>query len=121
MNKTLYQIGFFGIIGLSATVVHTIVFSLLVWTGYDPLASNFIAFCCAVPVSFYGNRYLTFKTRGNFPKFVTMAFCGFVLNHSNVWIVTDFLGLNWKYALPGMLGVVPVFSFMISKMWVYRG
>ncbi|WP_084486993.1 GtrA family protein [Brucella rhizosphaerae] len=120
MVRTLYQIGSFGLIGLLATALHSLVFSALVWRGCDPLTSNFIAFCCAVPVSFNGNRYLTFKNRGNFAKFVVMACCGLILNHINVWIITDIVELNWKYSLPGMLVVVPIFSFFISKLWVYK-
>ncbi|KAB2724300.1 GtrA family protein [Brucella anthropi] len=120
MIKTLYQMGSFGLIGLSATAIHAFMFSLLVWGRYDPLISNFIAFCCAVPVSFYGNRYLTFKADGSFPKFATMSSISFAVNHANVWIVTDILALNWKYALPGMLIVIPAFSFIVSKLWVYE-
>ncbi len=120
MSKTLYQIGSFGLIGLSATAVHTLVFSFLAWLQYDPLVSNFLAFCCAVPVSFYGNRFLTFKADGSLPKFVAMSGVGFVLNHTNVWIVTDVLARDWKCALPGMLIVVPAFSFIVSKFWVYE-
>ncbi|MFT4002253.1 MAG: GtrA family protein [Rhizobium sp.] len=120
MIKTLYQIGSFGLVGLSATALHTLVFSILSWSGVTPLIGNFIAFCCAVPVSFYGNRYLTFKTDGNIFKFALMSFAGFALNHANVWFVTHFLRMSWEYALPGMLIAVPAFSFIISKLWVYE-
>ncbi len=120
MIKLLYQISFFGLVGLSATALHAIIFAGLSWWGVTPLIGNFVAFCCAVPVSFCGNRYLTFKADGNFPRFVFMSAIGFGLNHTNVWFVTDLLAMDWTYALPGMLIVVPVFSFIVSKMWVYE-
>lgn len=120
MIKTLYQIGSFGLVGLSATALHALVFSILSWWGVTPLIGNFVAFCCAVPVSFYGNRYLTFKSNGNILKFAVMSAAGFAMNHANVWFVTHFLEMSWKYALPGMLIVVPAFSFVISKLWVYE-
>ncbi len=120
MIKILYQMLSFGFVGLSATAVHTLVFFALAWGLYDPLFANFVAFFCAAPISFYGNRYLTFKARGSLPKFVLMSACGFTLNHSNVWLVTDMMSLDWRYALPGMMLAVPAFSFIISKLWVYE-
>lgn len=120
MIKTLYEIGSFGLVGLAATAAHAAVFTALSWCGVSPLSANFFAFCCAVPVSFYGNRVLTFKSKGDFRKFILMSLVGFAMNHANVWVITDKLGLDWKFALPGMLFIVPAFSFIISKMWVYR-
>lgn len=120
MIKIVYQIGLFAVVGVSATLVHTLIFSILASVEFSPLVANFTAFCCALPVSFYGNRYLTFKAEGSLTKFIVMSVCGFTMNHTNVWIVTDVLKMNWKYALPGMFIVVPMFSFIISKLWVYR-
>lgn len=120
MIKIVYQIVLFAVVGLSATFVHTVIFSLLASVEFSPLVANFTAFCCALPVSFYGNRYLTFKAEGSLTKFAAMSVCGFMMNHINVWIVTDIQKMDWKYALPGMLIVVPMFSFIISKLWVYR-
>jgi len=43
-----------------------------------------------------------------------------LLNHLNVVLLTQELGMPWQAALPGMLFVVPAISFMLSKLWVYR-
>jgi putative flippase GtrA len=120
MLEIVRQVGSFGIVGLLATGVHFIVFSILSALGIDPILSNVAAFVCAVPVSFYGNRSLTFKVDGNIARFVVMSLFGFGMNHANVWIVTRYLGLPWVLALPGMLLAVPAFSFVVSKFWVYR-
>lgn len=120
MFEIVRQVGSFGIVGLLATGVHFIVFSILSALGVDPILSNVVAFCSAVPVSFYGNRSLTFKVDGNIARFVVMSLIGFGMNHANVWIVTRSLDLPWVFALPGMLLAVPAFSFFVSKFWVYR-
>ncbi len=120
MFEIVRQVGSFGIVGLLATGIHFIVFSILSALGVDPILSNMVAFCCAVPVSFYGNRSLTFKVDGNIARFIVMSLCGFGINHANVWIVTRYLGLPWTFSLPGILLAVPAFSFIVSKFWVYQ-
>ncbi|QWK79607.1 GtrA family protein [Ochrobactrum sp. BTU1] len=120
MKSIFHQIGFFGFVGLLATFLHAAVFTALSWINWEPLAANVIAFICAVPVSFFGNRVLTFKAQGNLFRFILMSLGGLFMNHLNVWIITSEIGLDWKFVLPGMLLIVPAFSFFISKFWVYR-
>ncbi|MDT4844110.1 GtrA-like protein [compost metagenome] len=120
MFELVRQVGSFGIVGLLATGVHFIVFSILSGFEIDPIQSNVVAFCCAVPVSFYGNRSLTFKADGKVARFIVMSLIGLGMNHANVWLVTRYLELPWTLALPGMLLAVPAFSFIVSKFWVYR-
>lgn len=120
--ETLRQIGQFGIVGGLATLTHSAVFALAAASGIDPDWANLLAFCCALPVSYYGNARLTFQVRPDgrrLRRFLVTALTGFALNAANVHLVSR-AGLPWSAALPGMVLIVPLLSFGLSKLWVYR-
>ncbi len=122
MANALRQIGHFGIIGGLATLMHSAVFALAAAVGVSPDMANLLAFLLALPISYYGNARLTFRVRPDGRKlrrFLATALTGFGLNAANVHLVST-AGLPWPTALPGMILVVPLLSFALSKLWVYR-
>lgn len=121
-SATARQAGFFGLFGLIATGVHIAVFSFIASLGGAGAWANLCGFLVAVPVSYFGNAKVTFGKNPSLRmlvKFIVIALVGFALNHLNVTIIAA-LELPWPWSLPGMVVVVPGFSFLLNKLWVYR-
>jgi putative flippase GtrA len=120
----------FGTVGLAATLTHALMFAgLIEFAGFAPLLANLIAFSAAVLVSFLGHFHWTFRKktarqrwqqqRAAFVRFAVVALTGLALNSLAVVVVVNLLALPYQYALLLMIGVVPVFVFVLSKFWAF--
>jgi putative flippase GtrA len=121
----------FGSVGILATATHVLVFTLLVeLAGVAPMLANFLAFCVALLVSFFGHFHWTFdakswavstrQQRTAFLRFLCVAFLGFGLNSLAVYLVVDLAGWPPLYATPIMVFAVPPILFATSKLWAFR-
>jgi putative flippase GtrA len=129
----LLQYARFGIVGLSATIVHSVLYLLLGGpVGISPLIANVLAFSVAVLVSYFGHFQWTFRDesgagaaevslmKDQLPRFVIVAVIGLILNSLAVYSVVDVMGSAYGYALIPMVTLVPVVVFALSKIWVFR-
>lgn len=125
MNKALFfQIMRFGIVGVIASLVHfsCVVFfvQLLHWL---PLVANIVGFSIGVQVSYWGHRTFTFRDsdashRVAYPRLVMLQTGNFIANEG---LFSLFLSLHLPYqvALLIVLAIMPIFTFMISRAWVF--
>ncbi|MDU4056600.1 MULTISPECIES: GtrA family protein [Pseudomonas] len=110
----------FALVGAAATGVHMAVAALLLggwnWPAY---IANLGAFLVAFGVSYLGHRYLTFARAGSPWRFLLVALAGFGLNNL---LLTGLLacGVPVLYALLAATALVPVFSYLLSSLWVFR-
>jgi putative flippase GtrA len=129
----LLQYARFGVVGLSATIVHSVLYLLLAGSlGISPFIANLLAFSVAVLVSYFGHFQWTFRNENGagtatdmvvttkLARFVVVAVIGLVLNSLAVYSVVDVMGLAYGYALIPMVGLVPIVVFVLSKLWVFR-
>lgn len=125
MNKPLFfQIMRFGIVGLSAAAVHFGMVVALVQTWLIlPLVANIFGFAIAFQISYWGHRLWTFAGSGPahriaIPKLFFVQLLNFAANETLFYI---FLSLSVPYplALFIVLTVLPFFTFMASKLWVF--
>lgn len=125
MNKSLLlQIMRFGIVGLVAAAVHFGIVVAFVQTWLIlPLIANIFGFAIAFQVSYWGHRCWTFA--GNGPahrvaiaKLFFVQLLNFAANETLFYI---FLSLSFPYplALIIVLTLLPFFTFMASKLWVF--
>jgi len=134
MAMFTYQLIRFGIVGLIATIIHVIIFVILIefadWSGS---ASNLTAFFVAFFFSYFGHYFYSFKDRfvvtttkkdvlymPTFLKFCTVSAGGFFINALIAWGVVDSLQLDYWIAVVMMLTVTPITVFLFSKNWVFR-
>lgn len=123
----LLQYGRFGIVGVGATLVHVAVYAgLIELLALSPLAANTLGFMAGVNVSFLGHRGWTFRDQGHgdvrrsLVRFWVVALLGFALNSLFVWLVTGALGLAYGWAIPLIMGVTPLATFALAKLWAFR-
>lgn len=127
MNKfspMLTQICRFGIVGLTAAAIHfTTVVTVVQLTGLKPLIANIAGFLVSFQMSYWGHRQWTFNGtaalhRVAFPRLLCIQLINFAANESLFYL---FLSLHLPYpvALLIVLAVLPVFTFVTSKWWVF--
>ena len=121
MITTMFR---FAISGGLATATHVLVFvSLIEWLFVRPVISAGIAFIVALFVSYGMNYHWTFSVSGPhrvmLPKFAAVAVLGLLLNLGITYAVVDVAGYWYGYALLLVVWIVPLMTFVLSKLWVF--
>lgn len=119
------QICRFGIVGVTSATIHFTTVVLLVQTrSFPPLVANVFGYVIAFQMSYWGHRLWTFSDtlvthRMALPKLFCVQLVSFAANESLFFI---FLSLNLPYpiALLIVLSVLPIFTFISSKLWVFK-
>ncbi len=117
-----WQLNRFALVGGMATLVHLSVSRLLFFYRGDlpELMVNSVAFFIAFFVSFLGHRHFTFKTQGSIIKFLSVSLLGFLINNSLLFYIVQTQYLKgWNAILLSTLSV-PILTYILSKLWVFR-
>jgi putative flippase GtrA len=116
----------FGLVGVSAALVHfSVVVALVESHWLHPLVANILAFCVAFQVSYWGHRSWTFSgTRQRhavaFPRLLLVSSAAFVANESLFYILMTEFKLPYMLALVVVLSILPLAVFTINKLWVFE-
>ncbi len=113
----------FGAVGVTAALVHTLIFAWLESMFWPELA-NALGFGVAFAVSFVGHRHLSFAdtSRGWAPslmRFVPTALLGLLSNEVCFMALTR--GLAWPALISLWLamGVAAVQTFVLGRFWAF--
>ena len=115
----------FGLVGVTAAAIHfSIVVSLVQTFAYAPLVANVFAFLVSFQVGYFGHRRFTFNGTTAlhsvaFPKLLTLQIFNFVANESLFYFLLS-LHLPYQLALLIVLATLPLFTFVVSKFWVFN-
>jgi putative flippase GtrA len=132
MNKNsfsmalFWQLARFGIVGLSAAVVHFSVVVLLVESHHmQPLIANIIGFCTAFQISYWGHRQWTFngttqKHTIAFPRLLLVSVLAFIANEGMFYLLMEQFALPYPVALILVLSILPLVVFVVNKLWVFE-
>ena len=124
MKRELF---WFGVIGISALLVHFLLVSaLLVPLGMAPLLANVLAYLLAFQVSYWGHRLKTFDAghlphSQTLPRFFAVASLSFLLNEALYFLLLHYTPLDYRVALLMVLFCVAVVTFVCSRAWVFYG
>jgi putative flippase GtrA len=124
MRSTLTRSGvWFGVVGATAALVHTLVFAWLqhhIW----PELANALGFGVAFGVSFGGHRHLSFADTSNgvvqsLLRFVPTALLGLITNEVCFMALTR--GLDWPALISLWLamGLAAIQTFVLSRYWAF--
>lgn len=124
MKQTLEQMFRFGVIGITATGVHVgMVVFLVEALAVTPLMANALAFLTALPVSYFGNFHWTFGAEGQhqrrIPRFAFTQISGLAGSQGIMFLVVDVLERHYGIALAAALLIVPLSTYMMSRIWVF--
>lgn len=116
----------FATVGILATFAHASIYLiLLTCLEINEQTSNILGFLVAFFTSYYGQRYWTFTNRNISSKsktklkFLVSSVVSLVLNSLWVYINSNLLGLNSKYAVIGIVFITPLIIFIILNYWVF--
>lgn len=127
MNKfsLFLQIFRFGLVGLTAAAIHfsTVVF-IVQFFAVAPLIANIFGFLISFQMSYWGHRRWTFHEteslhRIAIPKLFIVQILNFAGNET-LFYVFLLLKLPYPLALLIVLSILPFFTFVSSKLWVFR-
>ena len=120
------QLARFGVVGVTATIVHTVVLVTLVeFHAVAPTSANMAAFASAVAFSYLGNYHWTYASRAShalsLAKFILVALLATTMNYAIFSLLVGEWGLHYLIALFVVIGTLPFVSFTLQRWWVFRG
>jgi putative flippase GtrA len=124
MRSELTRSGlWFGLVGASAALVHTLVFAWLQHQVWPELA-NALGFGAAFGVSFWGHRHLSFadtsKGMGqSLLRFVLTALLGLLTNEVCFMALTRGLGGSALMSLWLAMGIAAIQTFVLGRFWAF--
>lgn len=112
----------FLVVGGIATATHLLVASLVltIYPALSPYAANSVAFFVAFMVSFYGHRYITFKTRGSKSRFLIVSIGGFLGNNAILTVCLKLLAINALASVVIATACVPILTYLASLLWAFK-
>ncbi|WP_019601948.1 GtrA family protein [Teredinibacter turnerae] len=125
LNRALIvQLAIFGVVGVSATLTHYFVALLSHERALVPLYfANILGYCAAVAISFFGHGKLTFRREldlGVFLRFVVVSITTLGVSELLLFIMETWLVLSHRISLAVVVCTIPVITFLLSKLWVFR-
>lgn len=124
MRPLARQAATFAAVGLAATGTHVaaaLAFRGL--AGLAPLTANFLAYLCAVGVSYLGNARLTFGRPalqgGQLLRFLVVSLFGLGLTQALTWTLVTRLGWPFAAGLAVVAVVTPAATFTAAKLWAF--
>ena len=120
------QLSFFLLVGILASITNFVIVWILVELGiFRPLVANFFAFLIAFNVSYFGHRFLTFSTTTQSHKkaasqFFINVMIGLCLNEFIYYILLHLLKIQYLLALFITIGLVAVYTFIVSKFLIFK-
>lgn len=120
----LLQVLRFAFVGGFVTLLHVAVaLSVHGLFAVPALWANLIAFIAAFAVSYFLNWLWTFDAVSRhgaaLPKFLAVSLSGFGVNQAIVYLVAVRAGYPMWVAMIPVTVIIPVFSFIMSKTWVF--
>lgn len=116
----------FALVGAAATCTHYIV-ALISALHIHLYGANLLGYLAAVAISYFGHQRYSFRVAAEdvshqrqLPRFVAGSLGGLALSYLLLALMRDWLGApNWL-SLAVAVGLVPVYAFVLNKLWVFR-
>lgn len=124
--KLSQRLIYFISIGGTAAITHLLVVYYLVNNQlFYPLIANIIAFLIAFNISFIGHKYLTFsqlhdEKQLKLPHFFLVATSAGLLNEFLYYLLLKLTELNYLFSLILVLGMVSIYTYVVSRFWACR-
>lgn len=124
--KLSRELAFFSSIGAVAAAAHIlIVLNLVTHFSMEPLIANVLAFLVAFNLSYLGHKHLTFsqvqeQKQLSLPHFFLVASSAGIINELLYFLILNYTSINYLIALILVLGLVAIYSFVLSKFWACR-
>lgn len=115
----------YGIVGVIASIIHfSIALFAYKYANINFFASHFIGFVFGLFTAYFGHYFYSFKDGEDhskrFPKFLVTALVALILHQGGAYLMVHTFNLDYSTrVLPALIVVVPVFTFLLNKFWVF--
>ena len=120
------QIARFALVGVAATCAHYLV-AIGVVQYVNVYGANLAGYLAAVTISYFGHQRYSFQLsareishRSQFPKFILASLGGLALSYLVLVIMDDGVGAPHWLSLAAAVCLVPIYTFVVSKLCVFR-
>lgn len=127
--QMLLQFFKFGLVGISNTVIHYLIYLSGTVMGMQYILANFVAFTISIINSFYWNNKYVFKNETAVKRPLFVAFVktyisygmtGILLNSVLLYVEVDIWGMNKLVApIVNLLITIPI-NFIVNKFWAFK-
>jgi len=125
--KLSAQLRRFLITGLSATVIDSVVYSMMLYLGMDFSPAKACGFIAAVAFAYNGHRRWTFSTHGSRKRiagFAGLYLTTFLINNLTNTLMLELLGKEQKIDIAAAFviatGVTATVNFTMMKFFIFR-
>lgn len=123
-RELLFQLAIFGVVGVSATLTHYFVALFCHELGQIEIYyANVLGYCAAVAISYFGHGKLTFRRQLSMAVFLRFAVVSLTtLGFSELLLLAleHGLALSHRISLAVVVCTIPVITFLLSKLWVFK-
>ena len=115
----------FGAFGALAGGVYALVLVLLAERAHLALfLASGLAYAAAIPVSYFGNRKVTYQSRnrlsGEAVRFLAAQLVNLVVTSAVVHLATQYFSLSDREGIVTAFVAAPLVSLIMFELWVYR-
>jgi len=118
----------FCIIGGIAAIIHfSILHTFTEWLKIWYIISNTFGFVISAIFNFLANKFWTFRNtlKGReifkqLSKFTMVLVSGLVINNIIIYLVTEFVGFDYRLSWVFATGVVTFWNFSLNRFWTFR-
>jgi putative flippase GtrA len=115
----------FGFVGIFITIFYSLsLFFLLEFNFFHHQLSNIIVLACSSLMSFYGHKYITFRsinknTSNQLKKFIFQVFITFCVSSFMLSSLLD-LGIPNYIVVTSITLIIPVINYILMKFWIFK-
>lgn len=124
--KLSQRLIYFIAIGGTAALTHILIVLTLVGLNLSPpLIANIFAYLIAFNISYFGHKYFTFsqlhdEKELSLPHFFLVTSSAGIINESLYYLFLTYTPINYIIALILVLGIVSVYTWLLSRLWACR-
>jgi putative flippase GtrA len=125
-NNSLFAVlSRFTLVGAAATATYLLVANFLMINELtdQPETASIWAYLAGIVVSFVGQSRVTFRlrktNRGHVARFLTLSLAGLLVSFYSV-LGCRYLGVAVWWGTVATAVLVPIVSFVLMKLWVFR-
>ncbi len=114
----------FGSVGVASSAVYAVVTALMITQLHvRPVPASICGYCISAPVSFFGHRGFSFRSRGLWGAEMARFALAQALNIAVTASAMEGairLHLSWVFGMVGAVALVPLANFAAMNFWVFR-
>lgn len=124
ISRILRFIRFVLVGGLASFSYAIFALVFITWLGADQVVASVVAYISAIPVSFFGQKFFTFKSGGaagiEFLRFLPVQGANLLLAASITAIFAHVLSADPIYGIAAVMVIIPLFTYAAMSIVVFR-